>query len=244
MWSVVTRRLARYTCHAMDRPDRRLSTQEYLALEASSPERLEYRDGLAVALAEPTANHEFISGNLVVALGPPARSNGCVFLAAGGKVVTSRGDRLIPDFLITCDPRDRAALAGPRGEAIVRHPLARDRNSLAIDRTRRCHRQAGRLSIDFAAHALRRDLLAPQGDAYICARPGRQLRDSCTSGPADAPDARRAWPFDGRDISRHGRSASPQHLSGDLGAHSEAYILNFKGDGYGMRSTLPITHRS
>lgn len=100
---------------------RRVSVAEYLAIEGVSTERLEYRDGFVVALAVPTKNHARIAGNLVLAFGAAVRARGCDFFSGDAKILTERGDRLIPDFLITCDDRDRA---GPdeRGEAVVRYP--------------------------------------------------------------------------------------------------------------------------
>lgn len=106
----------------MDLPDRRLTPEEYRALEAISPERLEYRDGYAVALAAPTKNHSRITGTLAVTIGLKAREHGCEFFGENAKVLTPAGDRLIPDFLVTCDERDREDVGDARGEAIVRHP--------------------------------------------------------------------------------------------------------------------------
>lgn len=105
----------------MDLPDRRLSPAEYLALEAVSPERLEYRDGYAVALAAPSTNHSLITGTLALTLGAKARANGCRFFS-DAKVLTPNGDRLIPDFFVTCDKRDRDAAGDGSGEGVVRYP--------------------------------------------------------------------------------------------------------------------------
>ena len=59
----------------MELPERRrLTLDQYLALEAVSTERLEFRDGYAVALAVPTKNHARIAGNLVMSLGPLVRA--------------------------------------------------------------------------------------------------------------------------------------------------------------------------
>lgn len=85
----------------MDLPGRRLSPAEYLALEAVSPDRLEYRDGLAVALTLPAKNHALITGTLAVTTGVKARAKGCRFFGENAKVVTPAGDRLIPDFIVT-----------------------------------------------------------------------------------------------------------------------------------------------
>jgi len=111
----------RYTSRMEQSEHRRLTLDEYLALEAVSPDRLEYRDGFAVALAVPAKNHARIAGNLAMSLGPLIRGQGCDFFAGDAKVLTPNGDRAIPDFVVTCDPRDRDA-NHDRGEALVRHP--------------------------------------------------------------------------------------------------------------------------
>ena len=104
-----------------EQTSRRLTVAEYLALEALSPDRLEYRDGFAVALAAPNKNHGRIAGNLVGSLERIVRSRGCDYFAGDAKVVTQSGDRLIPDFVVTCDERD-IANGDEVGEAIIRHP--------------------------------------------------------------------------------------------------------------------------
>ncbi len=99
---------------------RRLSLDEYFALVSTSPDRLEYRDGRAVALAAPSKNHARIAGNLTLAFGALARVHGCDYFVGDAKLLSPSGDRVIPDFVVTCDDRDRDADDG--GEAIVRHP--------------------------------------------------------------------------------------------------------------------------
>ena len=106
----------------MEPPERRrLTFEEYLKLEAVSTERLEYRAGRAVALAVPTKNHARIAGNLVMALGPLVRARRCDFFSDDAKIIAPNGDRTIPDFVVTCDPRDREVV-DDRGEATLRHP--------------------------------------------------------------------------------------------------------------------------
>lgn len=99
----------------------RLTLDEYLAFEEQSPIPHEYRNGYAVALAAPSGTHGAIALNLTLAIGPTARSLGCDARAGDTKVVAPGGDRLIPDFLVTCDERDREALRRP-GEALVAYP--------------------------------------------------------------------------------------------------------------------------
>jgi Uma2 family endonuclease len=104
----------------VEQPER-LTLEEYEALNAVAPYKLEYRDGRAVALAVPARIHSRIVKNLVEALGLPAQSRGCDYYAGDAKVITPIGDRLIPDFLITCDARDQD-LAGRTGENFIRYP--------------------------------------------------------------------------------------------------------------------------
>lgn len=101
--------------------DRRLTLEEYLAFEERSAGPHEYRNGYAVALATPSGTHGEISLNLSLAIGPPSRAAGCKARVGDTKVLTPAGERLIPDFLVTCDARDFDALLGS-GEAIVAHP--------------------------------------------------------------------------------------------------------------------------
>lgn len=98
-----------------------MTLDQYLTFEAASPVAHEYRDGCAVALAVPSRNHARIAMNLSVLLGAAARAAGCDAYAGDVKVVTARGERLIPDFVVTCDGRDMG-LAGESGEAVIAHP--------------------------------------------------------------------------------------------------------------------------
>ncbi len=98
----------------------RVTLEEYLARDTSTLERFEYRGGGVVALAVPTRDHGRIAGNISSHLGPLARARGCDYFAGDAKVITPGGDRLIPDFVITCDARDLSA--DPQGEAQLRHP--------------------------------------------------------------------------------------------------------------------------
>jgi Uma2 family endonuclease len=99
----------------------RVSLAEYLTIDAASTEKLEYRAGYIVAQAVGTGNHEQIKNNLVMELGPIVRTTGCRLFSGGVKVVCPNSDRTIPDFGVTCDERDLAALAAP-GEAIIERP--------------------------------------------------------------------------------------------------------------------------
>ncbi|GAC1568656.1 MAG: Uma2 family endonuclease [Vulcanimicrobiaceae bacterium] len=110
-----------YTAPMLLPDDRRLTLDEYRALEERSAVPHEYRNGYAVALAVPSGAHGTISLNLSIALGPLVRLAGCRAYAGDAKVVTPSGERLVPDFVITCDSRDREAL-DRSGEATIAHP--------------------------------------------------------------------------------------------------------------------------
>jgi Uma2 family endonuclease len=103
------------------RSSARVSLEEYLRIDAASPERLEFRGGYVVAFAVPSGNHEQIKANLAGRLASSARARGCKPLLGGVKVICPNGDRNIPDLGMTCDERDRRALDAA-GEAVVEHP--------------------------------------------------------------------------------------------------------------------------
>lgn len=98
--------------------DRRLTLDEYRACEDTSAAPHEYRNRYAVAREVPSGAHGTISLNLSIALGPLVRVSGCRAYAGDAKVVSPSGERLIPDFVITCDARDREAL-DRNGEATI-----------------------------------------------------------------------------------------------------------------------------
>jgi Uma2 family endonuclease len=94
---------------------------EYLKIDAASPDRLEYRGGYIFALAVPSGNHERIKNNLVAHFTPRLKDTGCDLISGGVKVVCPNIDRAIPDLGVTCDERDRIAM-DQSGEAIIEHP--------------------------------------------------------------------------------------------------------------------------
>ncbi len=104
----------------MDLPERRLTLEEYRRLEALSDDKLEYLHGYAVALATPTRRHSALVKNLVALLSPAVRAHGCDYFAGDVKVESPAGDRTIPDFVVTCDERDRAI--PDDAENVVRYP--------------------------------------------------------------------------------------------------------------------------
>ncbi len=99
---------------------RRITLAEYLALEAFVPDPLEYRERFGYPLTMPTKDHARIVGNLVLALGPAVRAAGCDFFAGDASVPGLFGQRLVPDFVVTC--ADRGDATEQPSAALIHHP--------------------------------------------------------------------------------------------------------------------------
>ncbi|TAD78730.1 MAG: Uma2 family endonuclease [Oscillatoriales cyanobacterium] len=81
---------------------------DYLAIEANSPVRHEYRDGLVYAMAGSSQEHTDIAINLFTILRSPLRGKNCRAHALETKLqLPNRNAFYYPDVLVTCDPRDR-----------------------------------------------------------------------------------------------------------------------------------------
>ncbi|MBD2553763.1 Uma2 family endonuclease [Limnothrix sp. FACHB-708] len=90
---------------AMD--SRYFSPEEFLAWEAQQPERHEYLNGEAYAMAGGTLDHNAIAGNLFFALKAYLRGKPCrVFIGDVKVYVSEKGPYFYPDLVVTCDPRD------------------------------------------------------------------------------------------------------------------------------------------
>ena len=100
---------------------RRVSRQEFLAIEASSAERAEYIGGSIFTRKIESKNHGRILGNLQSALLREARNRHSDLYAGTAKLITPRGDHIIAYMVATCDPRD-VDDADPLAESVVRHP--------------------------------------------------------------------------------------------------------------------------
>src|SRR5262249_55277089 len=82
-------------------PSRRLSLQEYLALEEASTIKHEFVGGEVYAMSGVTVRHNLITLNIVRALHGPARARRCRVLATGVKLQV--GDRVYyPDGIVAC----------------------------------------------------------------------------------------------------------------------------------------------
>jgi Uma2 family endonuclease len=94
-----------------------VSPEEYLAAEATSPVKHEYRDGEIYAMAGGTDAHNQIAGNLYALLRANLRGSGCRTYFADVKArIEVLNLFYYPDMMVTCDDRDLAS------SAVKRHP--------------------------------------------------------------------------------------------------------------------------
>ncbi|MEY3297223.1 MAG: hypothetical protein RLZZ597_483 [Cyanobacteriota bacterium] len=86
-----------------------VSPEDYLAAEADSPLKHEYRDGDVYAMAGGTDAHNQIAGNLYALLRSHLRGSDCRTYFADVKArIEARNCFYYPDVMVTCDERDTA----------------------------------------------------------------------------------------------------------------------------------------
>jgi Uma2 family endonuclease len=86
----------------------RLTLQEYLSWELSQETRHEYVHGLVLAMTGASRAHGTILMNLSAFIQPKLRNSGCEAFASDMKLVLPKQTSCrYPDFLVTCDERDR-----------------------------------------------------------------------------------------------------------------------------------------
>lgn len=82
-----------------------LSPAEYLAWEASQPERHEYFDGEVFAMAGGSPRHNALAVNVSAALLGGLREKGCSVLSSDQKLGVGRGTRYVyADVTVVCGP--------------------------------------------------------------------------------------------------------------------------------------------
>ncbi|WP_448564196.1 Uma2 family endonuclease [Trichothermofontia sp.] len=87
-----------------------LSPEAYLAAEATSPVKHEYRDGKVYAMAGSTDEHNLMAGNLYTLLRGHLRGSGCRAYFADVKArIEAINHYYYPDVMVTCDDRDRSS---------------------------------------------------------------------------------------------------------------------------------------
>jgi Uma2 family endonuclease len=85
-----------------------LTYSEYLAYEHTSPEKHEFFQGRAYAMAGASEAHNLISGNLVALIRPHLRSKPCRIFFSDMKLTIPSADytTYYPDLMVVCDRTD------------------------------------------------------------------------------------------------------------------------------------------
>lgn len=94
----------------------RMTVEAYLEWEPRQELRYEFVDGEVLAMTGGTLSHNDIAINLLTALRPQVRNNGCRINIADAKVSVSPTRYRYPDLVVSCDERDKVALDA------IRHP--------------------------------------------------------------------------------------------------------------------------
>lgn len=94
----------------------RMTVEAYLEWEPLQELRYEFVDGEVLAMTGGTLPHNDIAINLLTALRPQVRQNGCRINIADAKVSVTPTQYRYPDLVVSCDERDQAALDA------IRHP--------------------------------------------------------------------------------------------------------------------------
>jgi Uma2 family endonuclease len=88
-----------------------MTPNEYLIWEEQQDLRYEYDDGLITAKNGSTLPHNDLVLNLLTLLRSHVKARGCQIYISEVKVqVRDPGPYYYPDLVVTCDPRDRAAI--------------------------------------------------------------------------------------------------------------------------------------
>ena len=89
---------------------RRLTAEEYLREEATSPVKRELVEGVPYAMAGAGRAHNLIVTNLVLLLGPLARRKGCRLYVADMKLKVGEATFYYPDLMAVCAPPPESPL--------------------------------------------------------------------------------------------------------------------------------------
>ncbi len=93
---------------AVPRPQ--MTIEAYLDWEPRQELRYEFVSGKVLAMTGGTLAHNDIAVNLLIALRPHLRAQGCRINIADAKVTVTPTIYRYPDLVVTCDERDKAAL--------------------------------------------------------------------------------------------------------------------------------------
>jgi len=109
---------------------RKMSVEEYFALESDPSTKYEYRDGYAVAMSGTSLNHVRITRNISHEFTKRMQEGPCQAYSSDVRVIIpTRGNYLLPDIAVSCDYRDEKedqALHFPRLIIEVLSPSTQD----------------------------------------------------------------------------------------------------------------------
>lgn len=106
-------------------PQRRVSLEDYLEIEASSQEKHELHHGQVYAMGGASARHNLIVANLVAELRARLREGPCLVFPSDLRVEVEAGAHYVyPDATVVCDdPRFSEAARGPRQDILTNPTL-------------------------------------------------------------------------------------------------------------------------
>lgn len=81
-----------------------ITVEEYLKLQETATERLQYFNGEIFAMSGGTPNHAWIATNIIAALHPALRNTGCRIGNGDLAIWTPAGLYTYPDVVISCAP--------------------------------------------------------------------------------------------------------------------------------------------
>lgn len=101
-----------------------MTLEAYLEWEPRQELRYEFVSGIVLAMTGVTLRHNDVAINLLTALRPHIRAQGCRINIADAKVHVTPSIYRYPDLVVSCDDRDRTALNA------IQYPKDRGLNKL------------------------------------------------------------------------------------------------------------------
>lgn len=101
-------------------PATKLSVDEYLTRDAGSESRLEYYDGVTLAMAGASPRHNLVAGNVHAALRRELRPRGCYVAQSDQRISLAATKTFVyPDVVVSCAP----TFEGPRPQSLTNAEL-------------------------------------------------------------------------------------------------------------------------
>lgn len=104
----------------MPAPAPRVSREEYFSLDASSETKVEYYDGVTLAMAGASPRHNLVAGNVHEALRRGLRPRACYVAQSDQRTTLATTQAWVyPDVVVSCAPR----FEGPRPQSLANPEL-------------------------------------------------------------------------------------------------------------------------